>query len=91
MLTETVGAETLQAIKQRLDPLREVVDENVRHGRRMIVQGRYAVEDVVAAATRQVRKYPLTACLSSLAAGALAGCCVGFASGWRAGRKAGRG
>lgn len=73
-----------EALKERLMPIAEKVEENMRQVRRAAVQSRYAVEDAFAAAELQVRRHPRTAMALAVGGGALAGCLIGFALGMKA-------
>jgi ElaB/YqjD/DUF883 family membrane-anchored ribosome-binding protein len=76
------GATTAaEAIRQRLGPALEAIDENVRQGRRLVVRGRHAAEDAFDASALQVRRHPLGAVALAAGTGALAGCLIGFALG----------
>ena len=70
-----------EAIRRRLEPIADKVEENVRQVRRALVQGRHAAEDAFAEAELQVRRHPRTAVVLAIGAGALAGCVIGFAIG----------
>jgi len=83
MATIADATKSVEAIKERLSPALETLDENVRQGRRLIVQGRHAAEDAVAAAALQVRRHPLNTVVIAAGAGALAGGLLGFALGWQ--------
>jgi ElaB/YqjD/DUF883 family membrane-anchored ribosome-binding protein len=81
------ATKTVEAIKERLAPALETLDENVRQGRKLIVRGRHAAEDAVAAAALQVRRHPLSTVVAAAGAGALAGALLGFALGWQTRRE----
>ena len=78
-----------ETVAERLSPVLDNFEENVRDARRVITQGQYALEDFAAGTALQVRRYPLTAVALAGASGALAGWLCGFVVGWRvsAGRK----
>jgi len=84
MATIPEATEAVEAIKERLSPALETLDENVRRGRRLIVKGRHATEDAVAAGALQVRRHPLGTVLVAAGAGALMGSLLGLALGWQA-------
>lgn len=86
MATIADATKTVEAIKERLSPALETLDENVRQGRRLIVRGRHAAEDAVAAAALQVRRHPLSTVVIVAGAGAFAGGVLGFVLGWQARR-----
>lgn len=87
MATMTGTTVAREAIKERLSPALETLEENVRQARRAIVQGRYAAEDFAAGTALQVRHHPLSAVALAAGAGALAGCMIGVALGWLAHRR----
>ena len=79
----TTGAATaVGAIKERLAPALDTLDERMRHGRRAFVRGQQAAEDAAAAATRIVRRRPLRAVMIAAGVGALAGGVIGFGRDW---------
>ncbi|RPI53402.1 MAG: hypothetical protein EHM55_13870 [Acidobacteria bacterium] len=82
MATMTEAAAAVDAMKDRLNPVLEKFEENVRQGRRVMVRAQHAAEDGVAAAALQVRRHPVSAVAIAAGAGALAGCMIGFAIGW---------
>ena len=84
MATMTGTTAAKEAIKERLTPALETLEENVRDGRRAIVHGRYAAEDFLAATALRVRWRPLMALALAAGVGALGGCLIGFALGGRA-------
>jgi len=82
-MTSPTGAATgVEAIKERLAPALDTLDETIRQGRRAMVRGQHAAEDAAAAATLVVRRRPLSAVMVAAGAGALAGGLVGFGLGW---------
>ena len=83
MATMTGTTAAKEAIKERLTPALETLEENVRDGRRAIVHGRYAAEDFLAATALRVRWRPMTALAVAAGVGALGGCLIGFAFGRR--------
>jgi len=82
MTTPTGAATGVEAIKERLAPALDTLDETIRQGRRAMVRGQHAAEDAAAAATLVVRRRPLSAVMVAAGAGALAGGLVGFGLGW---------
>lgn len=82
MATVTGAATVVDAIKERLAPARDAVDERVRQGRRAFVRGQHAAEDAASAATVIVRRRPLRAVMVAAAVGALAGGVIGLGFGW---------
>jgi len=83
MTIATGATAAAEAIKERFSPIGETLEDNMRQARRVVVQGRYAAEDAVAAAALRVRRHPLSAIVLAAGAGALAGCLMGFAFGSR--------
>jgi ElaB/YqjD/DUF883 family membrane-anchored ribosome-binding protein len=81
MSTKTEAVAAVDAMKERLGPVLEKFEDNVREGRRVIVKAQHAAEDGVAAAALQVRRHPVSAVAIAAGAGALAGCLLGFAIG----------
>jgi ElaB/YqjD/DUF883 family membrane-anchored ribosome-binding protein len=84
MATIADATEAVEAIKERLSPALETLDENVRRGRRLIVKGRHAAEDAAAATALQVRQHPFGTVVVAAGAGAFIGCLLGLALGWQA-------
>lgn len=84
MATIPEASEVVEAIKERLSPALETLDENVRRGRRLIVEGRDAAEDAAAAAALQVTRHPFGTVLVAAGVGALMGGLLGLALGWQA-------
>ncbi len=82
MATMTEAAAAVDAIKERLNPVREKFEDNMREGRRVIVRAQHAAEDGVAAAALEVRRHPVGAVVIAAGVGALMGCLVGFAAGY---------
>ena len=82
MAIATGAATAADAIKERLAPALDTLDEGMRQGRRAFVRGQHAAEDAAAAATRVVRRRPLRAVMIAAGAGALAGGAIGFVFGW---------
>jgi ElaB/YqjD/DUF883 family membrane-anchored ribosome-binding protein len=72
-----------EAIKDRMTPALEELEENAQEARRTIVHGRHAVGDLVASTALRVRWRPLAAMALAASMGALAGCLIGFALGRR--------
>jgi ElaB/YqjD/DUF883 family membrane-anchored ribosome-binding protein len=84
MATMTGTAAVKEAIKERLTPALETLEENTRDAKRAILHGRHAAEDFITETALQVRRHPLSAIAIAAAAAALAGCLIGFALGRRA-------
>lgn len=82
MAIATGTAAAADAIRERIVPALDTLDETMRQGRRAIVRGQHAAEDAGAAAALQIRRRPLSAVIIAAGAGAFAGCLFGFASGW---------
>jgi ElaB/YqjD/DUF883 family membrane-anchored ribosome-binding protein len=72
----------VNAVKERVSPALDKIDEAIRHGRRVMVRGQHAAEDAAAAAALGIRRRPLSAVMIAAGAGALAGGLVGFGLGW---------
>jgi ElaB/YqjD/DUF883 family membrane-anchored ribosome-binding protein len=68
----------LEAVKERLAPTLDKVDETIRQGRQVVVRGQHAAEDAAAAAALRIRRRPLTAVMIAAGAGALVGALIGF-------------
>lgn len=71
-----------EAIKERLAPALDTLDETIRQGKRAMVRSEHAAEDAAEAATLIVRRRPLSAVMLAAGAGALAGGLIGFGLGW---------
>lgn len=82
MAIATGAATAVDAIKDRLAPALDTLDERMRQGRRAFVRGQHTAEDAAAAATRIVRRRPLRAVMIAAGVGALAGGVIGFGFGW---------
>ena len=82
MAIATEAASAVQAVKERLTPALDKLDETMRQGRRIIVGGQHAAEDAAAAATLRIRRRPLGAVMMAAGASALMGALVGFGLGW---------
>jgi ElaB/YqjD/DUF883 family membrane-anchored ribosome-binding protein len=77
-----IGAATaVDAIRERLAPALDTLDDSMRRGRKAIVRGQHAAEDAAAATTLIVRRRPVSAVMIAAGAGALAGGLIGFAVG----------
>jgi ElaB/YqjD/DUF883 family membrane-anchored ribosome-binding protein len=83
MATATGAAAAVEAIKRRLSPTVETLEDRAREARRVILQRRYAAEDAIAGATLQVRRHPLSAVALATGIGTLAGMLIGFSIGSR--------
>ncbi|HEY5618501.1 MAG TPA: hypothetical protein VIK60_11190 [Vicinamibacterales bacterium] len=82
MAIATGATTAVEAIKERLTPALDTLDETVRQGRRVIVRGQHAAEDATAAAALRIRRRPLSAVMIAAGAGALAGGLIGLGLGW---------
>jgi len=82
MAIATGAASAVEAVKERLTPALDKLDETVRQGRHVIVRGQHAAEDAAAAAALRIRRRPLSALMIAAGAGALMGGLVGFGLGW---------
>jgi len=81
MATGTGAANAVEAVKERLSPALERLDETMRQGRKFIVRGQHAAEDAAAAAALRIRRRPGSAVMVAAGVGALVGALVGFALG----------
>ena len=68
-----------EIFKERMGPALEAFERNVRDARRAVHNGRYAMEDLFAETTLQMRRHPLRTLALAAGAGALGGCLIGFA------------
>lgn len=75
-ISSVAGA--VEAVKERLNPTLDTLDETMRHGRKVVVRGQHAAEDAAAAAALKIRRQPLSAVMIAAGVGALAGALVGF-------------
>ena len=73
-----------QVVSERLNPVRESLEQNVRDARRAMAHGRRVADDLVDGATLQVRRHPVSSTVLAATAGMIAGCVLGFALGWKA-------
>ncbi|HLG58353.1 MAG TPA: hypothetical protein VI485_23610 [Vicinamibacterales bacterium] len=80
MATGTGAANAVEAVKERLSPALERLDETMRQGRKFIMRGQHAAEDAAAAALR-IRRRPGSAVMVAAGVGALVGGLVGFGLG----------
>lgn len=76
-----------EAVSERLTPVLDSLEQNVRDARRAMAHGRRAAEDVVDDATLRVRRHSLGSVTLAVTTGAAAGCMIGFGLGWLAGRR----
>ena len=76
------AATAVDAIKERLAPALDTLDETMRQGRRVITRGQHAAEDAAEAAALKIRRRPLSAVMVAAGAGALAGGLIGLGLGW---------
>lgn len=87
MTNETVL--NAEAIRERLLPVLEALEDTVREGRKTFLRSQHAAEDAAAAAALRIRRHPLMAVATAAGAGALAGAAVGLVIGLTAnGRRA---
>jgi ElaB/YqjD/DUF883 family membrane-anchored ribosome-binding protein len=75
------AANAVEAVKERLSPTLDKLDETMRQGRKVIVRGQHAAEDVAVGAALRIRRRPLSAVMIAAGAGALVGALVGFGLG----------
>jgi ElaB/YqjD/DUF883 family membrane-anchored ribosome-binding protein len=83
MATMTGTAAVKEAIKERLTPARESLEQNTREAKRAILHGRHAAEDFIEETALRTRRHPLSALAVAAGAGGLTGCLIGFAFGRR--------
>jgi ElaB/YqjD/DUF883 family membrane-anchored ribosome-binding protein len=83
MATMTGTTAVKEAIKHRLTPALETLEENTREAKRAILHGRHAAEDFIAETALRVRRHPMSGLAIAAGAGALTGCLIGFALGRR--------
>lgn len=83
-MTPTVVDAARDAVKERLEPALESLEDRMRTARRSVTQGRHAVEDFAMSTALHVRRRPLASIALAGAVGALAGCLVGFLMAHRA-------
>jgi ElaB/YqjD/DUF883 family membrane-anchored ribosome-binding protein len=76
------AAAAVEAMKERIGPALDTLDETMRQVRRGVIRGRHGAEDAVAAATLIIRRRPLGAVTIAVGAGTLVGGLVGFGLGW---------
>ena len=81
MAIATEAASAVGAVKERLTPALDKLDETMRQGRQVIVRGRHAAEDAAAGATLKIRRRPGSAVMVAAGVGALVGALVGFGLG----------
>lgn len=72
----------VDAIKERLTPALDTLDESVREARRFIARSQHAAEDAADVAVRKIRRRPLNAVAIAVGTGAFAGALIGFGFGW---------
>jgi ElaB/YqjD/DUF883 family membrane-anchored ribosome-binding protein len=82
MAIATGAATAAEAIKERLAPALDTLDETIRQGRRVITRRQHAAEDAADAAALKIRRRPLSAVMVAAGAGALAGGLIGCGLGW---------
>jgi len=86
MANSNEATATVDAIKERVAPAFDKVDETLRQGRLVVARAQHATEDGVDAAIRQVQHHPLQTVALATGAGVLLGSVMGFALGWWARR-----
>jgi ElaB/YqjD/DUF883 family membrane-anchored ribosome-binding protein len=72
------AADAVEAVKERLAPTLDKLDETVRQGRQVVVRGQHAAEDAAEATVLSIRRRPLRAVMIAAGAGALVGAVVAF-------------
>jgi ElaB/YqjD/DUF883 family membrane-anchored ribosome-binding protein len=72
------AADAVEAVKERLAPTLDKLDETIRQGRQVVVRGQHAAEDAAAATALRIRRRPLSAVMIAAGAGALVGALIGF-------------
>jgi ElaB/YqjD/DUF883 family membrane-anchored ribosome-binding protein len=72
------AANAVEAVKERLAPTLDRLDETIRQGRQVVVRGQHAAEDAAAATALRIRRRPLSAVMIAAGAGALVGALIGF-------------
>jgi ElaB/YqjD/DUF883 family membrane-anchored ribosome-binding protein len=75
------AAHAVEAVKARLSPTLDKLDETMRQGRKVIVRGQHAAEDAAAGAALRIRRRPLSAVMIAAGAGAPVGALAGFGLG----------
>jgi ElaB/YqjD/DUF883 family membrane-anchored ribosome-binding protein len=81
MAMATGATSAVEAIRERLTPVLDTLDETVRQGRRAIVRRQHDAEDAAAAAALLIRRRPLRAVMFAAGAGVLVGGLIGFGLG----------
>ena len=71
------------AVRERVTPAIDAVQDQMRTARQTMTHGRHAAEDLIATGALQVRRHPLKSVALAGLAGALVGCLFGAALGWR--------
>jgi ElaB/YqjD/DUF883 family membrane-anchored ribosome-binding protein len=66
----------VEAVKERLAPTLDKLDETVRQGRQVVVRGQHAAEDAAEATVLSIRRRPLRAVMIAAGAGALVGALI---------------
>jgi ElaB/YqjD/DUF883 family membrane-anchored ribosome-binding protein len=72
------AAHAVEAVKERLAPTLDRLDETIRQGRQVVVRGQHAAEDAAAATALRIRRRPLSAVMIAAGVGALVGALVSF-------------
>jgi ElaB/YqjD/DUF883 family membrane-anchored ribosome-binding protein len=81
MATSTGAANAVDAVKERLSPALEKLDETMRQGRKFIARGQHAAEDAAAEAALRIRRRPGSAVLVAAGVGALVGALIAYGVG----------
>jgi ElaB/YqjD/DUF883 family membrane-anchored ribosome-binding protein len=81
MAIATEAASAVEAVKERLTPALDKLDETMRRGRRVMVRSQHAAEDAAAGAVMKIRRRPKSAVMVAAGVGALVGALVGFGLG----------
>jgi ElaB/YqjD/DUF883 family membrane-anchored ribosome-binding protein len=80
MATDTI-TNAVEAVKERLSPTLDKLDETIRQSRKIIARGQHAAEDATAATALRIRRQPLSAVMIAAGAGVLVGVLVAFGVG----------
>jgi ElaB/YqjD/DUF883 family membrane-anchored ribosome-binding protein len=80
MATDTI-AKGVEAVKERLSPTLDRLDETMRQSRKIAARGQRAAEDATAATALRIRRQPLSAVMIAASAGVLVGVLVAFGVG----------
>ena len=80
-MATAIAADALEAVKERLGPTLDKLDETVRQGRKAIARGQQAAEDAAAATALTIRRQPLRAVLIAAGAGIVVGALIACRAG----------